>query len=495
MNLHPYQAAAIARLDQAVSDGARAPLLVAPTGSGKTIIAASLIDREARAGRRAMFLAPRRELIRQASTKLAAFGVGHGIILAGNKGGNLFSQVQVASVDTLRARVDRIPLPDPHVIVIDEAHLYITAIRAALVNRWPDALRIGLTATPCRKDGRGLGTLFDTLLEVESVQALTDAGYLVPARYFSIAEPDLARVRTVAGDYNQDELAQAMAPLVADVPATWLARAGDRRTVVFAVSVAHSVALRDAFIAEGVAAEHVDAGTPTGEREAVFARFASGQTQVLCNCQLATYGFDLPELDCVVLARPTKSLALYLQMLGRGLRTSVAAGKTDCLVLDHSGCVHRFGFATEDRGWTLDGHSDLAARRATQASGSPRELTCPTCSCVFAGGRLCPSCGYYFAPVGREIRTLDGELIEIGKHLPPDESAKVAFFLELLGLASERGYRDGWAAHKYRERHGEYPPWAWNHLPVATPSLETRRWLKSRQIARARSTASHRATA
>lgn len=494
MKLRPYQLDAIQRVHDRLADRVRSLLLVAPTGSGKTVIAAELARQFVETGRRVMFMAPRRELIAQASSKLRAFGIRHGRILAGDEAIDLAAPVQVASIDTLRTRGSRLVFPDPHVVLVDEAHLYVTAIRVALLNRWPDAARIGLTATPCRKDGRGLGTLFAEMIEVASVAELTTAGHLVPGRYYSLSEPDLDRVSTVAGDYHQGQLADAVAPLVADIPRTWLQLAPGRRTVVFAVSVQHSVALRDAFLREGVAAEHVDGATPIDERAAIFDRFTRGETEVLVNCQLATYGFDLPELDCVVLARPTKSLAMYLQMIGRGLRP--APGKSNCLVLDHSGAVHRFGFATEDRGWSLDGHRDLTTAKRERERGEGRDVTCPECSCVFRG-RECPSCSWYAAPKGREITTLDGELIEIGEHLPEDEQARLTFYLELRGyqhevsrereLAGRPAYKDGWAAVVFKEKHGDWPPRPWGFLPPAQPSLETRRWIKSRNIAFAKS--------
>jgi superfamily II DNA or RNA helicase len=344
---------------------------------------------------------------------------------------------------------------------------------------------VGLTATPIRKDGRALGLIYDELVEVATPAELTAQGFLVPARYFSVSEPDLSRVTTVAGDFHQGELAAAMnqSRLVGDAVEHWMQHAGGRRTVVFATSIEHSVALAAQFRDHGVVAEHVDAGTPQGERDSLFDRFRSGETQVLTNCFLASYGFDLPELDCIVLARPTKSLMLYLQMLGRGLRP--ATDKADCLVLDHAGNVRRHGFATDDRCWTLDGSRELDAHQKRQRAGRDEEklLTCPECCCSFTGSRTCPECGYYFAPKGRIVQTLDGELVEIGQYLDRDQQGQLDFFLQLRAIAAEKGYKQGFAAHKFKERYGVFPPFAWNdHAPV-TPSLETRRWFKSRQIA------------
>src|SRR5439155_23738254 len=210
-----------------------------------------------------------------------------------------------------------------------------------------------------------------------------------------------------------------------------------------------AVALADAFRRVGVAAEHVDAGTPADVRQATFARFAAGETQVLTNCFLAAYGFDLPVLSSVVLARPTRSLMLFLQMLGRGLR--ISPDKRDCLVLDHAGCVHRHGFATDERLWTLDGRMALEPS-PTRAKPERQAKECPACHAVWIGSATCPECGYMLRPAGRMVPTLDGNLVEIGAGEEPDVQARALFYAELRGFAAERGYKPGWAAHKYRER-------------------------------------------
>jgi DNA repair protein RadD len=500
MELRPYQLHALDQLDQLAFAGVKAPLIVAPTGAGKTVIAAEIMRRRGHA--RGLFLAPRRELIHQTCRKLDAVGVKYGVLLAGDRRTNLYSNVQVASVDTLISRMirrKRIQLAPFDYVIVDEAHVGLTDKRAALLAQWPDALVIGLTATPCRSDGKALGRVFDELIEVASVGELTAQGFLVPARYYSISEPDLQAVRTTAGDYNGADLERVMnrSQLVGDIVEHWLTHAPTRRTVVFATSIAHSVALAEQFVLHGVAAEHVDANTPQEEREAIFERFSSGRTQVLTNCTLASIGFDLPELDCVVFARPTKSLGLYLQMLGRGLRPSV--GKADCLVLDHAGNVHRHGFATDERYWTL--HGEYAedkerkerARQKKEAAGVV-QITCPQCKYVFQSARQCPSCGYIFPPRAERIDTRDGQLVEVGtKKKDWSSEQRMHFFLELAGYGELKDYKSGWAANKYRERFNEWPVSAWtNHVAkygALDPSIETLRWIKSRMIAYSRAKA------
>ena len=496
--LRLYQQHAIGLLAQAIAGGSRAPLLVAPTGSGKTVIAAEIMRRATAKGRRVLFCAPRRELIWQTSEKLAAIGVRHGIVLAGaDHRADDDAAVQVASVDTLYARVVKratLDLGDFDLLIIDECHLSITEAKLRLFGVWPRAIRLGLTATPTRKDGRALGCLFDRLLEPTTVSDLTAQGFLMPARYYSVSVPDLGGLKIIAGDYQSDGLETVMnrPQLVGDIVAHWLTHGRDRRTVVFACSIAHSAALAEAFRREGVCAEHVDAETPREERERIFARFRSGETEVLTNCFLAAYGFDLPVLSCVVLARPTRSLMLFLQMLGRGLRP--APDKTDCLVLDHSGAVHEHGFAADLRPWTLDGTYALttATRAATlREQRAAVRLTCQVCDRIFTGSRVCPECGWVYTPTGRDVVQLDGTLVEIAADEPDELGSgsrgrknRQRWYLELRGLAAELGYRTGWAAHQYKARFRAMPPWAWNSLAAQAPGEGVRRWWRGRRRGR-----------
>jgi superfamily II DNA or RNA helicase len=484
--LWPHQTTGLAQIEAAFAAGRCAPLFVGPTGSGKTVIETELMRRTVAAGRRVLCLAPRRELIAQICDKLDAVGVEHGVILAGaDERAGLAAAAHVASVDTLTSRVLRrqsLILPTYDLVLFDEAHLSLTLPRQRLLNEWPAARRVGFTATPTRLDGRPLGVLYDEIIEPATTADLVAQGYLARARYFSWPTPDLRSVRTRAGDYNLADLELVMnrAPLLADVVATWLQHASDRRTIVYAVSIAHAIALAEAFRREGVVAEHVDAGTPAPVRTATFARFRAGTTQVLTNCFLAAYGFDLPALSCVVLARPTKSLMLYLQMIGRGLR--IADGKHDCLVLDHSGAVHRHGFATDERVWTLSGRTALVPSPA-RAKRTREAKECPACHAIWMDGATCPECGYVLRPKGRLVETLDGELVELAAGEAPEVQDRAVFYAELRGYAAEHHFKTGWAAHKFRERFGGFPPWAWNADPVVPPSRSTRGWIRSRYIA------------
>jgi superfamily II DNA or RNA helicase len=489
--LRPYQSGALDDLDTLLTMGARAVLIVAPTGAGKTILAAELVRRHRE--RRILFLAPRRELIDQTSKKLAAIGIEHGIILAGDGRTNQYAQVQVASEDTLIARAVRKQKSygEFDLIIKDEAHVGVTEARERLFALFPNAKIVGLTATPCRSDGKALGRVYEEMVIVSTVAELTRLGFLVPGRYYSVSEPDLKRVRVTAGEFNQKDVAAVMhkPKLVGDIVQHWLEHAAQRRTVVFATNIEHSMALAKEFISHGVSAEHVDANTPQSAREETFGNFQSGRTQVLTNCTLASIGFDLPELDCVVFARPTKSLGLYIQMLGRGLRP--APGKSDCLVLDHAGNVMRHGLATDERFWTLHGkyaqdEAKVKAAKEKKERAGTMEIVCPECKYVFTAQAQCPQCGYFFPPKAKRIETLNGKLVAIEnakmtqlKLETPDDKRR--FHAMLVGHGKMHGYKPGWASFKYKEKFGEWPRGA-TPEPI-TPDVAVSRWIRSRQIA------------
>jgi superfamily II DNA or RNA helicase len=502
--LRPYQVAAVEQVFAAWQAGRHAPLLMLPTGAGKTVIVVEIIRlvvEVVAAAACVLVLVPRRELVGQTVEKLAAVGIAPGVICAAmDPEAGLQAPVQVASVDTLHARVqrlDRLTLPVPELVVVDEAHLSITKRKVELVEALGAKRLLGLTATPTRKDGRALAVLYDELLAPATVAELTTAGHLVRARYWSWPTPDLGGVRidSKTKDYRLDDLAVVVnrPKLLADVVTTWLKHAGDRRTVVFTVDIKHAVAMAEAFRREGVAAEHLSAETPLPEREAILTRFRAGDVQVVSNCFVLAYGFDLPAVSAVVLARPTRSLMLYLQMVGRALRP--APGKLDCLVLDHAGAVHRHGFIDEERTWTLDGRTALVASAGHVRA--PRDAKeCPECAAVWLDGPTCPECGYTLRPRGRLVPTLDGELVELAAAAAAREAEdRRRVHAEFLGFARERGYRPGFAYFKYLERYAEEPPRAWRYDPPQPPSGATRGWIRSRWIAQRKARESAATTA
>ena len=348
-----------------------------------------------------MFLAHRREIIQQTSAKLIANGIAHGIIMAGVDPRPM-ANVQVASIDTLRVRAlnsSAMPMPLANLVILDEAHHARAETYRRVVEAYPNAVILGLTATPCRGDGRGLGNIFETIIECPQVAELIEQGYLVKTRVYAPTNPDLKGVRVQAGDYVESQLADRMdrPKLIGDIVTHWHQYGERRRTVCFAVNVAHSIHLRDEFIRSGVRAEHIDGGTPKTERDASLARLASGEIEIVTNCMVLTEGWDMPEAGCCILARPTKQMGLYRQMVGRVLRP--ADGKLDAVIIDHSGAVYRHGLPEDHVEWTLavDRRAVNPAQVKRDSGEAPKLHECPSCKAVMVAPP-CGACGWQPQP-------------------------------------------------------------------------------------------------
>jgi superfamily II DNA or RNA helicase len=487
--LRPYQADVIAEFRRAVIGGARRIILVSPTGSGKTVIANDII-RDARADlRKVLMLAHRREIIGQTSAKLHAGGIFHGIIQAGISPRPL-EPVQVASIQTLHARAirtDAMELPSADILIIDEAHHCPARTYQAIIDAYPDAVLLGLTATPCRGDSRGLGGIFETMLECPQVAELIAQRYLVRTKCFAPTKPDLLGVRVERGDYVESQLAEHMdkPKLIGDVVTHWHKYGERRKTVVFAVNVQHSIHLRDEFIKAGVRAEHIDGGTPKAERDATLARLATGEIELVTNCLVLTEGWDCPEVSCVVLARPTRHMGLYRQMVGRVLRP--APGKADAIVIDHAGAVLEHGFVEDPVSWTLD--PDTRAKSFTHAArcapGGAKVIECTQCGGLRVGGQACPCCGLLPSRPPKSLAVVDGDLglVEDGRAKPPTHNQR-EWHAMLVFICAERGYKPGWVAANFREKFGYWPP---RDAVIPTePTPEVRSWVRSRMIAYAK---------
>src|SRR5262249_1833958 len=354
--LRPYQTDVVAQIEQAIAAGEKRLLIVAPTGSGKTVVASAIINRFTGRYRPVVVLAHRKEIIDQTSKKLHGSKITHGIVKAGYSPRPM-ERVQVASVQTLWVRAMRseaMTLPPADLLVVDECHHATARTWRKLIEAYPDAILIGLTATPCRGDGCGLGGIFTTMIECPEIADLIEGAWLVRSRVYAPVQPNLRGVHVRHGDYVEAELAARMddAKLIGDIVTHWHRFGERRKTVAFAVNVAHSLHLCNEFVRANVRAEHLDGGTPDDERDATLARLASGETELVCNCMVLTEGWDMPGVGCAILARPTKKMGLYRQMIGRVLRP--AEGKTDAIILDHSGAVFQHGLPEDRVAWTLD---------------------------------------------------------------------------------------------------------------------------------------------
>lgn len=500
IQLRPYQLDGITRTLAAIGRGKKAPLMVSPTGTGKMVLAAEILRRASAKGNTALFAVHRREMVKQCSEKLDAMGVSHGVILPGHKPGNMHT-TYVGTVQSYRARLARGTF-DPlnvRVIVIDEAHHATAATYRALREQFPNAVCVGLTATPIRADGTGLGNVFDELVQCITYSDALKQGHLVQPRYYAPTTPDLSGVTVRAGDYAEDELEQVMnkPQLVGDIVQHYARHAADRQGIVFATRVRHSIALAEEFTRAGFSAFHIDGTTPTEERDEYMEAFRAGELQVMVNVGVGTEGFDVPNVGAVVVARPTQSVGLHMQMVGRALRP--APGKADCLVLDHAGNTVRLGPVEQYEHWELDSNKGKKGKKKKKEH-DPKEITCEVCSAVFYASKVCPACGHVHAieRAPLDLDVADGELVELGKKKSELTLAeKQAWYRMLLAFADANGIKPGWAYHAYHRRFGVYPKWSQQEMRLR-PSAEVLAWAqkerKRQRIAYAKSKAKEEGT-
>ena len=434
--LRPYQQQAIERLRAAVRAGARRVLLVSPTGSGKTVIATAIAaGHVATPQRRVLFLAHRAELVTQAAVQLNRVGDVRRIQAAADTGRD-DAPIVVASLQTLAAtRFSGKPIPGITMILIDEAHHGPADQWGRVCADYPTQLRIGLTATPVRSDGRPLGDVFETIVQVATIRELTDAGYLAPCRV--LAPP--SRQRGIA-ELPESVYLESIAPHdSAESP---------RRTVIFCDQLRSAERCESALLAAGIRCGIVHGTLPPATRAHRLGRFSRGDDRVLINVSLLTEGWDDPSVTDCILARSCASAGLYLQIVGRILR--IAKGKTGAILWDLTGAVHEHGLPDADREYSLDGEP-IRLSEEEQLSLA-QCLQCGVCVRRPANG-LCPACG---APLGAKREPIEvrrARLAEVSAAHTPEQ--RDAYLQDLLRIARERGYASGWAYHRMRARYGE----------------------------------------
>jgi DNA repair protein RadD len=471
--LHPHQSLGIAMVKASLRSGSKRPVLQAPTGAGKTILAAAIIEMALAKGKRVLFCVPQLSLIDQTVERLGEEGIQSvGVIQAQHPGTDASQPVQVCSLQTLKNRQK----PKADLVIVDECHvMFDFYAKWMALPEWQKIPFIGLTATPWTK---GLGKLYDDLLIPTTTAELIGKGFLSPFKVYAPSHPDLRGVKTVAGDYHEGQLSTVMseAKLTADIVKTWLEKGEDRPTLAFCVDLAHARKLRDQFEAAGVSCGYVDAFTTRLERNEIAEKFRARLYQVVCSVGTLTTGIDW-DVRCIILARPTKSEIRYVQIIGRGLRTGI--GKTECLILDHSDTTLWLGFVTDIHHEKLD---DGESRKATVArvdNEEPKPRECPSCHALKAPKvHTCPHCG--FAPAKQPtVEVKDGELVELRRG-KVDIGSKQEVYSGLLWIASARGYKAGWAANQYRQAFGVWPARLVDRPMV--PSNKLQSWVTSQQI-------------
>ena len=455
----------------------------APTGFGKTVLAAALVANARAKGKRVLFTVPAISLVDQTYDFFYHQDVHDiGVIQASHPLTDWSKPVQIASVQTLiKKGLDRIP--DADVVLVDECHRLFTFYSHWFRNlKWLNTPIIGLSATPWTK---GLGKLYDELIVASTTQQLIDGGQLSPFKVFAPTKPELSDIATVAGDYHEGQLSARMLEpkLVGDAVEIWQALGENRPTLCYAVDRAHAKHLQAKFEGAGVPCAYQDAFTRDQERKAIKRDFHSGAVKVVVSVSTLTMGIDW-NVGCISMNRPTKSDMLFVQIIGRGLRT--APGKDHCLILDHSDNHARLGFVTDVDVSHVGLHDGKMRNGENRTEHVLLPKRCPNCSFMKPPSMAkCSMCGF-IAVVHNKVTPAAGELRELRKK-PKNNGVIVdrgLFLAELKAYAQEKGYKPGWASNQYRERLHVWPNnEIKNVAPVLHISRETRGWIKSRLIA------------
>lgn len=456
IQLRDYQIDMIERTREALKTN-QCVVLQAPTGAGKTVVAAYMLEQAKKRGLTAMFLVHQNELIKQTSTSLWNYKIEHGFIVSGR--GRSPAPIQVASVMTLKNRLDQ--YDEPSLIIIDESHRALAASYLKIVEAYPNAKVVGLTATPQRTDGRGLGHLFQHIVKGPSISYLTQIGSLCDYELFGVPQKiDMSSVKNKLGDYAADDLEREVnkPTITGDAIEHWRALANGLVTVVMCVSIKHAEDVAAQFSAAGIPAEAIHGKTKN--RDDVLERFESGVTTVLTSVQLLVEGYDHPAIAAVVWLRPTQSLSVFMQGNGRGLRPHHS--KRHLTIIDHVGNFSRHGLPCADREWSLD---DRSKNKKSSSSEDP-DVGVQVCGeCFFTvktGLTECPKCGAEIELKTRTIEQVDGELERIKaaavEHKKQEriEQGKSKTLEELVanGIARKMKNPSAWSANVFAARQG-----------------------------------------
>jgi len=490
MQLRGYQNGQVSALREGIRDAFLVQMLMSPTGSGKTEVAKHIIASAAAKNRKVWFIVDSVKLLDQTLARFHQDGIYAGAIQADHPCTDYTKVVQVATVQSLAGRLDwLIRTQPPQLVVIDEAHVVFKA-HTELIDwcRWNKVPVIGLSATPFK---RGLGKIYDRLVNLISTAQLTEMGFLVPAECYAPHVPDLKGVATSGdGDWAEDALAKVMcgADILGDVVAHWKQLGENRQTLVFACNVHHSKQLAEAFLNAGVTAAHIDGYMPSEQTDEIIRLYKAGKIKVLVSVAMLVKGFDDPATGCIVIARPTKSLMLHYQMLGRVLR--IFEGKLYGIIIDHAGNLFRNGRPTDELPNRLDmGDGDPVDRAKKESNPDKKDQAkaCPKCNFVMTG-LLCPKCGFEIK-IDAGVEVAAGVLVKLS-----DRKTKLAtdtkqhVFAELLGYAEQKGKAAMWAQGAYQAFMGEPIKREWvNGTASTAPGESIEKWVKGYNVRRAKS--------
>lgn len=447
MKLRPYQENLINSIKGEIRKGKHSIVAVLGCGGGKSIIQAMIAKGATDKHNRVLFLVHRQELCTQIISTFTDCGVD-------------FNYCDVSMVQTVSRRLDKIH--EPKVIITDECHHALSDTYKKIYDYFPNALKLGFTATPCRMNEGGLGAVFDSLVTSVSTKWLIDNDYLSPYRYFSIKLADTDGVHTKQGDFDKSEIAELMekSTIYGETVETYLKIADGKKTIVYCASIEASTRTAEQFRNVGITAAHLDGNTPKKEREETMQAFRDNEIQIICNVDLFGEGLDVPDCECVILLRPTKSLTLYIQQSMRSMRYK--QDKT-ALIIDHVGNVFRHGFPDDDRAWSL-------AAKKRKEKNEVKIKECPVCFYVMQNtvGK-CPECGHEFAKEERaELEVKSAELKELErtdvlKIKPNNYYREIKTFDEMELFRKAKGYKFAWTLHKCIEQNIDIPD-KYNHM-------------------------------
>ena len=448
--LRPYQKQFIADVRSEFRQNHKRIVGVAPCGAGKTIMTGWMIREVERRGKRAIFFVHRHELIKQTSETFEQLGIPHGIISAGYKMQPDLS-VQIVSVQTLVKRLEKISAPD--FLICDECHHILANTYRKILDAYPNAFLLGVTATPQRMGGINLGDIFSSMVESPTVDELIKLGNLTDFKYFSHVEDiDLRNVRIKFGEYVNSDLAKVMQDkkIVGNIVDNYKRLAGGKFAICYCVNVKHSKIVAQAFMDAGICAAHCDGETPKKERAKLVEDFRLGKIKILCNAELFSEGFDVPNMQAVILARPTKSLTLFIQQAMRPMRPAPNDPNKVAIIIDHVQNYSRFGLPNTIRAWSL------APNPPKKHFAAPIKY-CRECGLVvLAGTRICPDCGYKFLTEEEEAARLiehDGILLHIKKEISNVKNRRTIHHApaspeDFMEIAKAKNYQVGWVAYQ-----------------------------------------------
>lgn len=481
ISLYDFQRESVEALRQNIRAGIKNQILSAATGSGKTVIATYLLEECHNKSKRAIFVVDRINLIDQTSSMLDEYGVPHGVIQAQHYRWRPWERIHVASAATLEKR----SWPqDTDLIIVDEAHCIRKNVTDRIARR--DCVVIGLTATPFTK---GLGKHYDAIVTVITTNQLIAEKYLSQFRIFAASEPDMTGAKVVAGEWTDEEAASRAMPIIGDCVAEYLKHGEGKKFIAFGVNVAHCEAMQKQFLEAGVQCALYTYRTGDEERTEMVKEFRKPDSYIrgLISVAALSKGFDVSDVEVIIMARPLKSsLAEHIQILGRGLRSH--PGKEVCTVLDHAGNTLRFWHEMydffENGASTLDDGKRKEKKKPEKREKEP--MKCPKCFHIHEPAPTCPSCGFEY-PCRSNVEHEAGELIALAGGAAATREDKQSIWSQLRYVVQKRGYKEGWANHKFRERFGVWPRGLED--TEAPPTQALLNWLKSRQIAWARSRA------